>query len=189
MKQATSMASNEERASVAGSLALQANTFEFTLDTADGLRAVAWTNRLTGRTLELGNGPEVEFDIGLPDQPLVTPRLRVTGAKTGAGEAPASRDGGQLVVVVELADAAGHPVEAIKRDSFRALDASLGGVAVDAERVHRSEYNAASWQAWRIAVPPGAPAQSFAVRLLDNAHSTAERRFSAYFLPDGGSST
>ena len=140
MKQATSMASNEERASVAGSLALQANTFEFTLDTADGLRAVAWTNRLTGRTLE-------------------------------------------------LADAAGHPVEAIKRDSFRALDASLGGVPVDAERVHRSEYNAASWQAWRIAVPPGAPAQSFAVRLLDNAHSTAERRFSAYFLPDGGSST
>jgi hypothetical protein len=102
------------------------------------------------------------------------------------GEAPASRDGGQLVVVVELADAAGHPVEAIKRDSFRALDASLGGVPVDSERVHRSEYNAASWQAWRIAVPPGAPAQSFAVRLLDNAHSTAERRFSAYFLPDGG---
>jgi hypothetical protein len=60
-----------------GRAVLKSPTFEFVLDTRDGLRAVAWTNRLTGRTLNLGGGPEVEFDLGLPDQPPVTPRLRV----------------------------------------------------------------------------------------------------------------
>ena len=43
-------------------------TFEFVLSTAGELRAVSWKNRLTGRTLSLGGGPEVEFDIGLPGQ-------------------------------------------------------------------------------------------------------------------------
>jgi len=61
-----------------GQVLLSSPAFEFVLDTRDGLRAVAWTNRLTGRTLNLGGGPEVEFDLGLPDQPVVTPRLRVT---------------------------------------------------------------------------------------------------------------
>ncbi len=57
---------------------LESPAFLFTLDTSDGLRAVSWENRLTGRTLILGNGPELELDIGLPNQPLKTPRLRVT---------------------------------------------------------------------------------------------------------------
>ena len=48
---------------------LESPSFLFRLDTADGLRATAWTNRQTGRQLLLGNGPEVEFDIGLPDKP------------------------------------------------------------------------------------------------------------------------
>jgi len=52
-------------------------SFQFTLSTADQLRAVSWKNRLTGRTLSLGNGPEVEFDVGLPGQTLVTPKLLV----------------------------------------------------------------------------------------------------------------
>jgi hypothetical protein len=56
---------------------LHSPAFVFRLDASDGLRAVAWENRLTGRTLSLGNGPEVEFDVGLPDQPLKTPQLRV----------------------------------------------------------------------------------------------------------------
>lgn len=74
-----------------GQVTLESPVFAFTLDTADGLRALAWTNRLTGRTLELGHGSEVAFDIGLPGQPVVTPNLRVTGrptpAQTAAGEA------------------------------------------------------------------------------------------------------
>jgi hypothetical protein len=70
---------------------LTAPAFSFTLETADGLRAVAWENRLTGRTLQLSGGPEVEFDIGLPGQPLITPKLRVTRlpstGQASAGEA------------------------------------------------------------------------------------------------------
>ena len=70
---------------------LESPAFAFALDVADSLRAVAWENRLTGRTLNLGNGTEVEFDIGLPDQPLVTPKLRVIGmpaaARSSDGEA------------------------------------------------------------------------------------------------------
>jgi len=74
-----------------GRVTLESPAFGFTLDAGDGLRTVAWENRLTGRTLGLGKGPEVAFDIGLPDQPLVTPRLRVTGlpaaGQASAGEA------------------------------------------------------------------------------------------------------
>ena len=57
--------------------------FAFRLDTSDGLRAVSWENRLTGRKLSLGNGPEVELDIGLPNQPLTTPKLRVVKVARG----------------------------------------------------------------------------------------------------------
>jgi hypothetical protein len=56
---------------------LRSPSFEFTLSTADGLRAVAWKNNLTGRTLNLGNGPEVDLDLGLPSQTLVAPKLVV----------------------------------------------------------------------------------------------------------------
>jgi hypothetical protein len=56
---------------------LQSPHFGFRLSTARGLRAESLQNRLTGRTLGLGGGAEVEFDIGLPDQPLNAPVLRV----------------------------------------------------------------------------------------------------------------
>ncbi|MBM4089488.1 MAG: hypothetical protein FJ276_08675, partial [Planctomycetes bacterium] len=68
-------------------LTLASPAFAFTLDTSDGLQAVSWENRLTGRTLTLGSGPEVEFDIGLPDTPVVTPKLRVTRAPDAAKDA------------------------------------------------------------------------------------------------------
>ena len=53
---------------------------------ADQLRAVSWKNRLSGRMLSLGDGPEVEFDIGLPGQALVTPKLTVKKGPTRAIE-------------------------------------------------------------------------------------------------------
>ncbi|MCX6910554.1 MAG: hypothetical protein NTY01_21270 [Verrucomicrobia bacterium] len=77
-------------------LTLRSPAFAFTLDTADGLRAVSWGNRLTGRTLSLGNGAEVEFDIGLPDQPLKTPKLRVV-------DKPKLKQGASGEAVFELA--------------------------------------------------------------------------------------
>ena len=63
---------------------LDLGAMRFVLDAADGLKALRWENRLTGRILDLGGGPEVAFDIGLPDQPLSTPKLRVTGLPTAA---------------------------------------------------------------------------------------------------------
>lgn len=69
--------------------------FTFTLDVADGLRAVSWENRLTGRKLSLGNGPEVGLEIGLPQQPLTTPSLRVT-------KTPAAASGATGEAVFEL---------------------------------------------------------------------------------------
>ncbi|MDA1088475.1 MAG: hypothetical protein O2901_15865 [Verrucomicrobia bacterium] len=48
----------------AGRVTLESPAFAFTLDVNDSLCAVAWENRLTGCTLDLGNGPEVAFDIG-----------------------------------------------------------------------------------------------------------------------------
>ena len=71
-----------------------------------------WTNRQTGKQLQLGNGPEVEFDIGLPDQNPVTLKLRVTkrpAAASGAtGEAVfelVSDDGAATVTVTYRWDA------------------------------------------------------------------------------------
>lgn len=61
--------------------------FVFFLDTASGLRAKSWENRLTGRHLPLGNGPELAFDIGLPDNPAQTPQLNVSRVQVkGQGE-------------------------------------------------------------------------------------------------------
>ena len=56
--------------------------FVFRLDTAAGLRATSWENRLTGNVLDLGEGPEIEADIGLPDRPLITPLFTVASVET-----------------------------------------------------------------------------------------------------------
>jgi hypothetical protein len=74
---------------------LESPAFAFTLGTSDSLRAVSWTNRITGRLLGLGNGPEVGFDLGLPEGPLRTPRLRVS-------KIPAVAEGPGLEAVFEL---------------------------------------------------------------------------------------
>jgi hypothetical protein len=55
--------------------------FVFRLDTADGLRGVAWENRLTGKTVSLGLGPEVEFDFDAADS-----RIFINGWKMATGQ-------------------------------------------------------------------------------------------------------
>ncbi|GMW02391.1 MAG: hypothetical protein AMXMBFR84_35270 [Candidatus Hydrogenedentota bacterium] len=70
---------------------LESPAFSFGLDTSDGLRAMVWENRITGRKLSMGNGEEVGLDIGLPNEAITRPKLRVIrgpAAFTGAtGEA------------------------------------------------------------------------------------------------------
>ncbi|MBT3375473.1 MAG: hypothetical protein HN742_11380 [Lentisphaerae bacterium] len=63
-----------------GRVALTSPTFSLVLDTSEGLRAVSWENRQTGRTVLLGDGPEAAFDLGLPAGPLTTPALRLVSA-------------------------------------------------------------------------------------------------------------
>src|ERR1700676_4192388 len=41
-------------------------TFELCLNISNGLRAIWWLNKLTGRKLDMGNGSELDFTIGLP---------------------------------------------------------------------------------------------------------------------------
>ena len=77
-------------------MSLAAPAFVLVLDTADGLRAMSWENRLTGRTILLGRGPEIAFDLGLPDKPLTTPALRTV-------KMPPPATGTSLEAVFELA--------------------------------------------------------------------------------------
>ncbi len=60
---------------------LNSPSFMFRLDTTNGLRAQSWENRQTGTALELGDGPELEADIGLPGSPLHTLQFEVSGAQ------------------------------------------------------------------------------------------------------------
>jgi len=54
---ATPTAVPEQRIRIATS------AFAFVCDTSRGLRAVSWTNQLSGKTLDLGLSPEVEIDV------------------------------------------------------------------------------------------------------------------------------
>lgn len=88
---------NPCRVDVVGNrFSLTSPSFVFTLDSTDGLAAVTWENRLTGRTLSLGNGAELELDIGLPNETRLTPKLHVTGK-------PTIKEGANGEVVFQLA--------------------------------------------------------------------------------------
>ena len=50
------------------SVELSSPQFVYRLDTADGLRGIAWENRMTGKSISLGNGPEVELDFDAAEQ-------------------------------------------------------------------------------------------------------------------------
>jgi hypothetical protein len=57
---------------------LQSPSFVFRLDLRTGLRAEGWEDRLTGRRISLGGGPELEVDLGPLGGPLQTPQWQVS---------------------------------------------------------------------------------------------------------------
>jgi hypothetical protein len=57
---------------------LQSPFFVFRLDLRAGLRAEGWEDRLTGRRVSLGGGPELEVDLGPLGGPLQTPQWQVS---------------------------------------------------------------------------------------------------------------
>ncbi len=71
---------------------IRSPSFVFGLDTSDGLRAVSFLNRLTGREVSLGGGPELEVDID-----RARDRISITGwrwARSQEEEAPPDEDRG-----------------------------------------------------------------------------------------------
>ena len=54
--------------------------FVFRLVTGPGLQAQSWENRLTGQTISLADGPELEVDLGIAEGPKLTPQWQVTQA-------------------------------------------------------------------------------------------------------------
>ncbi len=62
---------------------MRSPSFVFELDTAHGLRATAWINRLTGKKLALGNNPELQLDLDASDRriPITGWRIIDTGYK------------------------------------------------------------------------------------------------------------
>lgn len=72
---------------------LRSPFFVYQLDTSAGLRAESWRNRLSGRTISLGGGSELEVDLGELDGPHRTPTwkaaklLPTTGKSDAEGEA------------------------------------------------------------------------------------------------------
>jgi hypothetical protein len=70
---------------------LQSPLWVFRLDAAAGLRAKSFENRLTGRSLLMGDGAELDLDIGSLGGPLQTPKWQVTelpaAVSAAAGEA------------------------------------------------------------------------------------------------------
>jgi hypothetical protein len=72
---------------------LRSTCFVFRLNTVKGLSAESWENRLTGRRVALGGGPELELDIGENEQVARKVEFEVvqlpeeTGGEQPSGEA------------------------------------------------------------------------------------------------------
>ena len=66
---------------------IESPSFAFCLSTSDGLKALWWHNKLSNRKLNMGNGDEVEFAMGLPDSKITKPRLKIISSP-GIGFSP-----------------------------------------------------------------------------------------------------
>ena len=73
---------------------LRSPFFIYQLDRQSGLRAESWENRLTGQTITLGNGPELDVDLGELDGPHQTPQWQ---AATLASPPKTSESDGEVV--------------------------------------------------------------------------------------------
>lgn len=56
---------------------IESPDFAYCLDTSKGLKALWWQNKLSNRKLNMGNGDEIGFTIGLPESKILKPKLSV----------------------------------------------------------------------------------------------------------------
>jgi len=65
---------------------LRSPFFLYLLDTSSGLRAESWTNLISGRSVNLGDGPELEVDVDTADQRIWITGWRVVRSDEGGVE-------------------------------------------------------------------------------------------------------
>ncbi len=65
--------------------------FLYRFDTGSGLRAESWTNLISGRSVNLGDGPELEVDIDTTEQRIWITGWRIVRSDQGPFDEP-SRD-------------------------------------------------------------------------------------------------
>jgi len=104
------------------------------------------------------------------------PKLRVTG------RAPASSEGGTLVVSAEMLR--GNEAFMVGDAGTRlTATAHLGGAPATCDPVIRSPSYPVSWQAWRIALPPSQRAQGFELMVTANTPPDVQVRFQGHYVP------
>ncbi|OHB85934.1 MAG: hypothetical protein A2V98_03705 [Planctomycetes bacterium RBG_16_64_12] len=121
--------------------------FVFRLVTGPGLQAQSWENRLTGQTISLADGPELEVDLGIAEGPKLTPQWQVTqapdpsAAATGEAVFKLTTDQPKLSAVVTYRWDASEPVlrkfveitNESDREINRLLNVRLGDYGTDAD--------------------------------------------------------
>jgi len=129
---------------------LRSPSFAFVLDGEDGLRALSWQNKLTGRRISLGGGPEIDLDIGEPGGPAETPAWRVErmpeAGETGEAAFSLLSEKPALSARVTYRWDAAHPVlsktveiENRGERDVRLLNLRLGTYRTDAKVVEREQ--------------------------------------------------
>jgi hypothetical protein len=99
------------------------------------------------------------------------------------GQAPPSRNGGLLVVTVEMA-ANSAPV--MTRDVGRhfSCEAKLAGKPIACEPVLGQATYPAPWQAWRVRVGPSAAPQGFELSIAPRVAPNVGLAWKAHFIPN-----
>jgi hypothetical protein len=113
-----------------------------------------------------------------PPKPSEPPRLIVTG------EAPASAEGGTLVVSVKMTQ---DSQPAMTRNVWNWIEAAGCEVAANAvpiQPVVGKKTHALCWQAWRIDLEPSTRPQDFRLSLVSSIPHHIEKEFKAYFIPN-----
>ena len=99
------------------------------------------------------------------------------------GQVPACRHGGTLVVAVNMTKALSPFRPWSPGHRFLSADAALAGQNVACQPVLGDNTYPSCWQAWRIAVEPGADSRPFEMKVATSLSPTFELKCSGHFLP------
>jgi hypothetical protein len=135
-----------------GQVMIESPSLAFHLDTRDGLHATRWENRLAGTGIGLGNGPELEVDIGQSPDAAGTVRFIVTKLpRPSAGDSADARfelagEQSRLSAVVRYRCDSKQPVlhkfveiTNAGDKEIRLLNVRLGTYSTDAKLIDREQ--------------------------------------------------